>query len=67
MADRDSIYAWLASASYRHVYPNDPAYGIVQRLIAEGRATRDSPHSSRVFALPRPPKSAGSIHRTEKR
>jgi hypothetical protein len=38
MADRESIYAWLAGAKYRIVEEHHPAYRIVLRLIDERRA-----------------------------
>lgn len=36
----ESVLRWLNEKSYRYVYPNDPAFRIVERLIAEGRAVR---------------------------
>lgn len=40
MADRESILRWLNEKAYRYVYPKDPPYRIVERLIFEGRAVR---------------------------
>ena len=38
MADCESILRWLAEKSYRVVNENHPAWGIVNRLVDEGRA-----------------------------
>lgn len=43
MANRESILEWLRSKRYRVVRENDPAYRIVCRPIAEGRAEWLSP------------------------
>lgn len=56
MADRESVYAWLCGATYRQMYPEDPRWGIVQRLIAEGRAEWTGRMSNRVRARVAPSK-----------
>ncbi len=51
MADRDSIYAWLAAKRYRVVDERHPAWSIVLRLVYEGRA-RWHCAAYRVSAVP---------------
>lgn len=50
MADRESISRWLASARYRMVH--DTVFGIVQRLVAEGRAEWCGSRDHRNQTLP---------------
>lgn len=51
MADRDSIYAWLQGATFRHTGPNERK--IIEGLISEGRAEWVNPWN-RARAIPNP-------------
>jgi len=49
------VLAWLRGAAYRHVYWQGHRARVVEKLIADGKAYRAAPHSTRVYAMPAAP------------